>query len=602
MSFYSRNCVFLVLKLVLVVTIIHGASYSLSSDAFAAKTSTAAETQPVSIPRIGMSTSGNYLAGRQAQNLNDFGIAAEFMSAVLRDRPNSPTILRRTFVMMVMIGRMDDAARLAKQMEKLLPDDQIGNLVRVAIDLKGGKYESAGKRLSSAQQNGLNSIISPALMAWIKAGEGKPVGEAVKEFDAMKPVKGKPQALKLEHIALINSFSGNNDLASKQFKELFDDEAWKALRFTQHYGEFMERQGKWEEARAIYDRFTEIQPGTRILDLAKARIKENRKPEARISTAIEGVAEVLFDVASSLNQQNARDTALILARIGHFLKPDFPALEYMMANILDLSDRLEEALGVYQDIQPNTEFSRPAKLSIVSLLDRLEETEQALDILRKLAAEQKQESRPLVVLGNILRRHERYEEASEAYDEAVSRIGTLQPHHWNLLYSRGITLERSKKWDRAEADFLKALEFMPDQPFVLNYLGYSWVEKGINLARAEKMIQTAVKKRPTDGYIIDSLGWIYYQLGKFDQAVDELERAVELRPQDPVINDHLGDAYWRVGRKLEASFQWKKAIDQKPEQDVIDKILIKLESGMGEPEILINTKEGKTSKKAATKG
>ncbi len=168
----------------------------------------------------------------------------------------------------------------------------------------------------------------------------------------------------------------------------------------------------------------------------------------------------------------------------------------------------------------------------------------------------------------MLRRHERFAEAVEAYDQAVARIGTLQPRHWRLLYARGIALERSKQWPRAEADFLKALEFEPDQPFVLNYLGYSWVEQGQNLEKAEAMIRKAVELQPHDGYIVDSLGWVMFRLGRHDEAVVHLERAVELRPEDAAINDHLGDAYWAVGRQREARFQWQAALDNDPEAEL----------------------------------
>ena len=591
MKIFSRNHILQTAKRVLVLAAMIGACVPAS----ASTTDKSAAVQNAFRANIGISTAGNYLAGRQAQRLNDYASAVEFMGAVLEDNPQSPTILRRTFIMMVMIGQMDEAIELARRMEKLVPDDQIGNLVRVAADLKSGNYTSAAKRFSKAKKSGLNSIIMPPVMAWVRAGEGKTVAAALKELEALKPVKKKQQPLELEHTALIYEFMGEVGEARKQYKSLFDGGAWKALRFTQHYAEFLERQDNKAQARTVYDTFLKAQPETHILDRALARYKKGDKPKVRIGSATEGVAEVLFDVASSLNQQNARDTALILARVSQYLKPDFPALEYMMATILDSSERLEEALAVYRGINVKSEFSRPAKLSVVSLLDRLEETEPALELLRKLAKELKDEPRPLELLGNILRRHERYDEATKAYDEAIGRVGELKPHNWNLLYSRGITHERSKRWELAEADFLKALELQPDQPYVLNYLGYSWIEKGLHLAKAEKMIRRAVEQRPSDGFIIDSLGWIYYQLGKYGQAVSELEHAIELRPQDPIINEHLGDAYWRIGRKLEASFQWRRAIDLKPEPDVIEKIRDKLENGLGKPEKIIKTKDGKAT-------
>ena len=160
------------------------------------------------------------------------------------------------------------------------------------------------------------------------------------------------------------------------------------------------------------------------------------------------------------------------------------------------------------------------------------------------------------------------------------RLGKLDKRHWTILYSRGISLERSKNWKRAEKDFKTALGLSPDQPYVLNYLGYSWVDQGVNLADARKMIERAVKLRPNDGYIVDSLGWAFYRLKKYEAAVKQLERATELRPQDPTINDHLGDAYWRVGRFMEAKFQWQRALNLKPEADQVLLIEKKLKLGL----------------------
>ena len=162
----------------------------------------------------------------------------------------------------------------------------------------------------------------------------------------------------------------------------------------------------------------------------------------------------------------------------------------------------------------------------------------------------------------------------------IGHIGAMKERHWILLYSRGIALERSKQWSRAENDFLAALKLNPNQPYILNYLGYSWVDQGINLDRAKTMIERAVKLRPNDGYIVDSLGWALFRIREFPVAVQHLERAVELRPQDPTINDHLGDAYWRVGRRNEARFQWRRSLSLGPEPDQAAQIRSKIRDGL----------------------
>ena len=273
---------------------------------------------------------------------------------------------------------------------------------------------------------------------------------------------------------------------------------------------------------------------------------------------------------------------MVLGRLALFLKPQFPAMQILLGDTLETTNQLEPALGIYSSIKRNSSFSWPARLRIGSVLNKLERTEDAVTHLSRMADDRKTDPAPLISLGDILRGHERFKEAAKAYDQALSRIKNPEPRHWNLLYARGIAFERSKQWPRAEADFLSALKFKPEQPYVLNYLGYSWIDKGLYLDRAQGMIEKAAKLRPNDGYIIDSLGWGHYKLGNFDNAVRQLERAVELRPQDPIINDHLGDAYWRVGRQREADFQWRRALSLDPKDELSAKLRLKLKQGLAE--------------------
>tara|TARA_B100001123_G_scaffold247864_1_gene276835 strand:- start:245 stop:931 length:687 start_codon:yes stop_codon:yes gene_type:complete len=203
-------------------------------------------------------------------------------------------------------------------------------------------------------------------------------------------------------------------------------------------------------------------------------------------------------------------------------------------------------------------------------------TKEARSELRKLATQQLTRIEPLLALADILRIKEQYNDAIVVYDEAISRIDPIDTRHWSIFYARGMSLERNGDWERAELDFLQALRLQPDQPLVLNYLGYSWVEQGTKLVEAKSMIQRAVEQRPNDGYIVDSLGWVLYRLQEFEAALVHLERAVELRPDDPVINDHYGDALWAIGRHSEAKFQWLRALSLDPEKKLQESVQKKL--------------------------
>jgi Flp pilus assembly protein TadD len=251
-----------------------------------------------------------------------------------------------------------------------------------------------------------------------------------------------------------------------------------------------------------------------------------------------------------------------------------------LADIFERLKQYEQAIEVYDSVANDSPLRVNADIQTALLLETLGKTEEAQKRLQDIVKEKPKNEEALTALGNLQRSRKQFAEAAATYTKALELSSKPEKSLWSLYYYRGIAYERQKAWPKAEADFKKALELFPDQPLVLNYLGYSWVDQGINLDEAFKMLRRAVELRPTDGYVVDSLGWAHYKLGQYELAVKELERAIELKASDPVINDHLGDAFWRVGRKLEAHFQWNHARDLKPEQEDLDRILKKIDSGL----------------------
>ncbi len=528
----------------------------------------------------GRTLSGNYLAGRHAQARRDLSAAADFLGAALKQTPDAQDLLRRTFILLTVEGRITEAEALARRLVEANAKMTIAHLVLAATDIKQGRFAAAQKRLKKMPEKSIGGFVAPVLRAWSLTGMKK--SKAALKLLAAEPKDKAATVLHLMHQALINEMLGRNDLAEKHYLAVNKDQNGQALRVVQLLGELYERTARPEKARTLYENYLKDKPGSQLLDVALKRLKAGRPPALKVFSVSAGAAEAFFGIASSLRRQNAPETALALGRLALYLKPNFPVMQILMGDILEAANRLEPALEVYSSISPTSAFSWPARLRAASLLNRLDRTDEAVDHLNRMAKDQADDPGPLISLGDILRGRERFEEAVVAYDQAFKRIQTLEERHWTLLYTRAIALERSKQWPRAEADFLSALKFKPEQPYVLNYLGYSWIDKGIYLDRAQKMIGKAASLRPNDGFIIDSLGWGYYRLGDFEKAVPELERAVELRPQDPIINDHLGDAYWRVGRRREAVFQWKRSLSLDPEEDTAAKINRKLKVGLGE--------------------
>ncbi len=522
--------------------------------------------------------SGAYLAGHVAQKRRDLPSAAKYLNAALKLDPNAPDMMRLAFQYSVMDGRLDEAVALAKKLIAVSPKTPVATLALAVDDARKGKWDAVETRLAALDQNGLNAYTAPLLRAW--AAQGK--GDKELALKLLKPLAnvGGTQALHDTHAGLISMVAGDKASAEKYLAGVAKEKGGVTFRGARLLGNLYEQQGKSAEAKAAYDLFRDLQPNTRLLDSDLERMDQKGTPPVLIKDAKDGMAEALYGVSAALNQDGGYEMSLILGRLALALRPDFPIMSYTLGSILEALDRPEDAIKAYRAIGAKTAFHRRAQLRVAANLDEIGKTEEAISILKGIAKANPKDAGPWVSLGDLYRRKQKWPESVAAYDDAMKRLGTLDASQWQLLYTRGIALERNKQWDRAEKDFLKALELEPDQPLVLNYLGYSWIEQRVHLDRALEMIKTAVRKRPRDGYITDSLGWAYYQLGQFDKAVPELERAVELRPEDPVINDHLGDAYWRVGRKLEATFQWNHSLSLKPEEGVRKKVEEKLKNGL----------------------
>jgi tetratricopeptide (TPR) repeat protein len=285
-----------------------------------------------------------------------------------------------------------------------------------------------------------------------------------------------------------------------------------------------------------------------------------------------------------LGRQGGEDIALVYLNLALYLDSAHPVALLSLGDLYETLKKPELAIDAFSRIPANSPLKRSAEIQVALNLDQIERTDEARTRLSNLIAKYPEDLEAQTALGNVLRARKKYTEAIAVYDKAIGLVKEPTRQHWTLFFFRGMSNERAKQWPPAEKDFRKALELNPDQPQVLNYLGYSLIDRGMNLDEGLVMIKKAVELRPKDGYIVDSLGWAYYKLARYEEAVKELERAIELRPEDPVINDHLGDAYWRVGRQLEARFQWSHARDLKPEPEDLVKIEAKLKDGMKEDE------------------
>lgn len=524
---------------------------------------------------------GNFLAARQAERQRDYAAAARFMLAALDESPDNYDMLVRAQTFLVATGQFDEAVAIARRTLRVSPGHAQSAMIIALADVKRGDFAGAERQLEGQPLTAINRVVLPLIQAWIHTGQNRPAAA----LNALRPILEVNgfRPLYEYHSALINDYAGRPELAEDHYKKSLEIEGGAPARLVEAAGSYYERVGRRDEARALYARFQTDARDSAAIGAALQRVSSGGAPPPRlVATPAAGLAEALFNVAGALRQENNQPTALVYGRMALALQPDMPVGVLLVADILDGYGRREDANALYARIPRASPLDWSARVRIAENLHLLDKTDEAIKALEAMAAERPDRVEPLISLGAVLRTRERFADAAKVYDRTLARVRTPEPRHWSIFYARGIAHERSKQWNKAEADFIRALELQPEQPDVMNYLAYSWVDQGITgrYAEARRMLERAVALRPTSGHIVDSLGWVLYRTGYYAEAVEVLERAVELLPGDPVLLDHLGDAYWQVGRANEARFQWQRALSNKPEPEAKAEIERKLVSGL----------------------
>lgn len=517
---------------------------------------------------------GAYLSGRFAASEADTAIAADRLLAALRGDPDQPDLLKRAFLAALLDGR-SDALRLARR----LPDDTVANLLLAGADAQAGRWDRAEQRLRGVARNGPVQLVQPLLLAWAQLGRGQPE----QALATLRPaVEGsRLRALNALHAAMMADVAAKPREAERFARIAVADQPQLPPRAAMLAAGVLQRAGQPAEAQRLLDGLAGSGDDSALVVTGSAR--RAGVASRAVASPTDGMAEAYVALAGTLRGQGANDRAMELAQLALRLRPGFAPALMLTADVLADAKQEEQALAVLSRVPADDPFAPLAALRRAAVLDKLDRPDEAVAVLRRLAAANPDLPQPAAHLGDLLRRRNRFAEAAAAYDQALGQVARSGVRDWPLYYSRAIARERSGDWPRAEADLLRALELSPDQPYVLNYLGYTWADQGRNLDRAKAMLLRATELRPQDGNIADSLGWALFRLGDVRAAVTWLEKAVELEPRSSVINDHLGDAYWAAGRQREAHFQWRRALNLEPEPEDGPKIEAKLRDGLPSP-------------------
>ncbi|HEX8417900.1 MAG TPA: tetratricopeptide repeat protein [Methylobacterium sp.] len=543
------------------------------------------ESAPLTEYEPAESLEGNFLSAYIAGASRDTAAAASFYREAVKADPRNAELLERAFVSLLADGALTDAFRAA---ERLTARDGTNNLAQLSLgvrQIKAGQFAQARQNFARSGRGAAADLTATLLTAWAYAG----ANDGKRALETVGKLKGERyyNTFRDFHAGLIANLIGDQAEAERRLKAAYEADR-NTLRIVDAYARFEAGAGRTDVAIQAYSEFDKLLPRHPIVRDALDRLKAG-KPLARlVNTAQEGAGEVLYGLGSAGSTQGDELPAVVYLRLALYLAPEHGLARLTLADILDRMKQADRANETYAQIPGNSPLKLNADIQVGLNLEQMGKGDEAIQHLDATMKAHPDNIDVVTALGNVQRSRKKYAEAAATYSRAIDLIGS-QPaaNYWTTFYFRGTAYERAKQWTKAEADLKKALELVPaSQPGaraqVLNYLAYSWVDQNINIDEAFAMLKQAVDAAPRDGMIIDSLGWAYFRLGRWDDAVRELEKAIELKPGDPTINDHLGDAYWRAGRRLEGKFQWQHAKDLNPEPEDLEKINAKLKDGLPE--------------------
>ncbi len=519
---------------------------------------------------------GPYLAARLAVRDGDHREAAAYFEQALRADPNNPLLISNAVFANAALGRWDTAASIAEDLPVDAAGQELAGLVTFVDTVRSGDLSRAREAVDQGRGGG--PFVDELSLGWLEFGAGD-MDRAVSAFEELAEDPALSE-LGWLHLGLARAAVGDFEGAEEILSGERAGRISQTERVVRARAEILVQLGRRADALDLLDGYTQRVPDPALLAL-QARIGAGAEgPYNFVTDWQAGVSEVFFTVAQAFGPDRQGNLPLIYARAAYGISPANTDAILLAGELLSDGEQYDLAAETYGTVPEGDDQFVEAQMGRAEALEQLGALDDALATLQDLAEAQPTLAPIHAALGDTLRRAERCAEAIDSYTAALDLVDTSQSRYWFLHYTRAICYHETDNWPPAEADFRQALALNPDQPQVLNYLGYSLVEQRRSLDEALDMIERAAAARPDSGYIVDSLAWVYYRLGRFDEAVEPMERAAELLPTDPIINDHLGDVYWVVGREREARFQWERALSLDPAEEDAERIRMKLDIGL----------------------
>ena len=524
---------------------------------------------------------GAYLAGRLAHIRHDYDNAAEYYKIVLNKDQSNTDVNRTIYILLALLGQIDEAAPYARKEIKKSPQEPVASLVVAISDFAAENYKQAREDLHPSDVKIYEKLIIPLFNAWAYAGEHNEK-EAIASIEKILDEPALA-TLKKFHTALIYDYLGNSEKAGPIYKDIIENHQQNVTyRVLEVITDFYARKGDKTSAYKIYHHFTDKGLMAVLLKNIESKIASvDTTSTPIINTPQKGLSEALFNIGTIYRSSAAAPEAQIYIAMASYLNPEYDVYILALANILEDMGLLKEANKYYSQINKESSSYYVAKVKMVENYNTLEDYNSAVKLLRQLLQEYPDDAQLYSDLGNIYNNMNQDEKAIEAYNKALQNMKEIDYDSWPVYFALAISYDKLEQPEKAETYLLTALDLSKRDANVLNHLGYSWLTRDKNTDKAAEMILEAYKSYPYEGHIIDSLGWVYFRSGQYDKAVEFLEQASAINPGNAVISDHLGDAYWFAGRKNEAVFQWMHALDLKEDAELLDKeqIQAKIDDG-----------------------